>query len=372
MRTFLKNMLLVAASLLLLFLVFELVVFRFVLPATELPRLAFEDGVIKYQPGQTGHYRKRNDIDAVFRINAQGWNSGHAAYSREKPEGVLRIAVVGDSYVEALQVDFDESLAEQLEARLGQGVEVYRFGIGGAPMSQYLHLLRKEVLPHEPDAVVFLLIHNDFDESHQFKPGVYTSAFLKLDIGEDGQVREIAPERFKEPWYSFIRYNCATWRFLAYRYDVRFGMLRRMILGKKKNNQANIDVDAVERVMAKNRQATRYVLQQASELCEARGVRFFVIMDAVRNLIYTGSEDLFDYDKGALRLNSMAGEVAAELGVPFLDMHPAFAADYAANQKPFNEHSDHHWNEYGHGLAAELLEGQLREGGLPLPPPAVQ
>lgn len=367
MRNFIKNMLLLATSMVLLFLFLELVVFRFVLPASDLPRLEFVDGVIKYEPGQRGHYRKRNDIKAEFRINEQGWNSGHERYEQAKTDEVTRIAIVGDSYVEALQVDFDASLAEQLEDRLGQGVEVYRFGIGGAPLSQYLHVLRNEVLPYQPDAVVFLLIHNDFDESHQFKPGVYTSAFLKLDIDEKGHVREIQPKSFTEPWYSFIRYNCATWRFLAYRYDVRFGMLRRLILGKKKQVQANVDLEAVERVMSKNRLATQHVLGQAAALCKERGIVFLVAMDAVRNLIYENSPELFDYSKGALRLNRMAGEVAQELGVHFLDMHPAFAKDYKANGNAFNEESDHHWNEYGHSLAASLLADAVADSPLQLP-----
>jgi hypothetical protein len=43
-----------------------------------------------------------------------------------------RVAVIGDSYVEAFQVPHYASLAEQLEALLGEDrTEVYRFGISG-------------------------------------------------------------------------------------------------------------------------------------------------------------------------------------------------------------------------------------------------
>lgn len=48
-----------------------------------------------------------------------------------------RIAMVGDSYVNSLHVDYDSSFGERLETEVteaGDPVEVYRFGISGAPL----------------------------------------------------------------------------------------------------------------------------------------------------------------------------------------------------------------------------------------------
>jgi len=57
-------------------LVFELIVFRFLLPGSDLPWNAYSDGLIRYAPNQTGVWRVRNEIAAPYSINAQGWNSG--------------------------------------------------------------------------------------------------------------------------------------------------------------------------------------------------------------------------------------------------------------------------------------------------------
>ncbi len=113
-----------------------------------------------------------------------------------------RIAVIGDSFVEARQVRYDDSMAEKLERLLGEEeFEVYRFGISGASLSQYLHLLRQEVARYSPDVVVVVLIHNDFTDSYRFKAGVYSSSFLKLQV-EDGVVaRDIPPETYEKRWY---------------------------------------------------------------------------------------------------------------------------------------------------------------------------
>ena len=81
--------------------------------------------------------------------------------SRAKADNIKRVAIIGDSFVEALQVPYDKSVAEQLEKKLGHEFEVYRFGIGGAPMSQYLHMMRQEVLSYKPDVVIVILVEND-------------------------------------------------------------------------------------------------------------------------------------------------------------------------------------------------------------------
>lgn len=372
LKELLKNLLLLCGSLLLVLLLAELVLFRFVLPGPDLARLAFTDGVLRYAPEQQGIYRKRNEIRAEFRINNAGRHSGHAHYTPTPPPGVRRIAVIGDSYVQAEQVDYDRSLAEVLEARLGQGHEVYRFGMNGAPLSEYLHVLRAEVLDHAPALVVLVLVHNDFAESWQFKSGVYTSAFLKYRVLPDGGLEEVPPTPYREPWYAPIRYHSATWRSLAYRYDVRFAALRRLLLGEggeaagtqgAPRLEANIDVSDLDRELATNRLVTRHVLQEAKARCSASGAELLLIMDGNRGLIRPeGPEapELLDYTQGALRLNAMVGELAAELEIPFLDLHPLFVADYRAKGQPFAFACDNHWNAYAHSLAAEALADLIR------------
>ena len=97
----------------------ELVIFRFVVEPGDVPANDFATGIIKYEANQTGTWRIRNEIAANFSINANGWNSGHQVYRTEPQPGKLRIAVIGDSYVEAFTGPSDRSLAEQLEELIG-------------------------------------------------------------------------------------------------------------------------------------------------------------------------------------------------------------------------------------------------------------
>lgn len=355
LRNLLLNALLVAASLLLTLLVLEFPVFRWWLPAPDMPRLDFVDGVVKYAPHQQGVFRLRDEVTARFRINAAGWNSTHEDYASPlDADTVRRIAVIGDSYVEALHVDVAKSFAGLLEDSLGEGHRVQRYGISGAPLSQYLHLLRREVLPWQPDLVIVLLIHNDFDESYRPVPGVYTSSFLKLRLDRAGRVEEELPPRaLVQPWYAPIRQFSATWRYLRYRQQLRFGVLRRWLLGEAPPEyRANVDLER----LADNRQAdeavTDYVFGEFRALADAHGFQVLVVMDADRETIYRGeSPD----NSEVLWLNRMVARQASRHGLAFLDLHPVFQADFREYGRHFNFRHDGHWNEYGHRRAAGAI-----------------
>src|SRR5262249_29943058 len=170
------NAALVAGSIVAFLLICEFFVFRVVLPASDVPANAFVNGLVRFRANQTGIWRVRNEIAAPYAINAQGWNSGIGDYAVARRPGVARVAVVGDSYVEALPVAHDKSLGERLAAELsraGRPVEVYRFGISGAPLSQYLYMVEREVTNYAPDWIVVVLVHNDFDESINQLQGRY-------------------------------------------------------------------------------------------------------------------------------------------------------------------------------------------------------
>ena len=68
----------------------------------------------------------------IYEINSLGWREYE--YSKEKPENVVRIAIVGDSFVEGLNIDWPSHFSKVLERelnKLGTVVEVLSFGFRG-------------------------------------------------------------------------------------------------------------------------------------------------------------------------------------------------------------------------------------------------
>ena len=365
-KNFLGNGALVLLSLLFSFLMAEFVVFRFILPASDYPSLDFSGGVVKYLPNQTGIYRIKNQIAARYRINAAGWNSAHPRYETGPAAGKFRIAVIGDSYVEALQVNFDESLAEQLENELGhERFEVYRFGISGAPLSQYLYILRNEIAAYQPDLVVVILIHNDFEESYcsAQQSVVFASSFLKLKIANHAVVAEMLPKPVPKRWLIALKEHSATWRYLALRQQMRFQILRNLILGQnaEETYQANIAISSLSENRIDNALAANYIFGEMKQWADDRGIKLLLAMDGDRNAIYRNLAQNGLAETGALSLNSLAQQAAQQNDIPFIDLHPVFKDDFAQNHRAFNFEADGHWNVYGHRVAAHAIFQYVRE-----------
>lgn len=105
------------------------------------------------------------------RINSQGLHDRE--HARIKPPGTLRIAVLGDSFAEALQVPIGETFWAGLERGLqqcpnigGHKVEVLNFGVSGYGTAQELITLRERVWDYSPDIVLLVFTPgNDLNDN---------------------------------------------------------------------------------------------------------------------------------------------------------------------------------------------------------------
>ena len=109
------------------------------------------------RPDASGYYDREGN--AWVRINAEGFRGPDRPL--EKPPGTFRIALLGDSYTEAIQVPYEQTWGAVLERRLagcpalrGRRVEVLNFGVDGYGTTQELITLRKQAIAYSPDVVV--------------------------------------------------------------------------------------------------------------------------------------------------------------------------------------------------------------------------
>lgn len=111
----------------------------------------------RLQPGFQAWFHKEGH--AYVRINSAGFRDREHAL--RKPPNTFRIAVLGDSYAEALQVPLEKTFWSVLERELhtcdvfaGKTVEVLNFGVSGYGTAQELLVLRHYVWDYEPDLVL--------------------------------------------------------------------------------------------------------------------------------------------------------------------------------------------------------------------------
>jgi hypothetical protein len=126
------------------------------------------------RPGMQGWYRKEGE--AYVRVNSEGLRDRE--HAKAKPPGTLRVALLGDSYAEALQVGQEKAFWSVVERRLqdcpqcaGRKVEVINFGVSGYGTAQELLTLREKVWEYAPDVVLLAVTTNNdvLDNSRALK-----------------------------------------------------------------------------------------------------------------------------------------------------------------------------------------------------------
>ena len=108
-------------------------------------------------------------------MNSDGWRGPEVPLAAAP--GTFRIALLGDSYIEAFEVPFEKTVGELLEGRLsalrGTPVEVLNFGHGGYGTAQELLTLQHEVWKYSPDLVLLAVTTgNDISDNSRRLKGI--------------------------------------------------------------------------------------------------------------------------------------------------------------------------------------------------------
>lgn len=143
---------------------------------------------LRLRAGAEGWYRSEGE--AYVRINSQGWRDAERALAR--PPDTVRVAVLGDSFTEALQVPLEKTFPARLERELNacrpfgeRQVEVLNFGVSSYGTAQQLLTLRHRVWEYDPQVVLlaFLPLNDVANNSRALEPWLARPFFTP---GSDG------------------------------------------------------------------------------------------------------------------------------------------------------------------------------------------
>ena len=145
------------------------------------------------------------------RLNSVGMRDVEHAFNAAP--GLKRIAFVGDSYTEGLQVPMDKTFA-RLSAGL-TGCETLNFGCSSYSTGQELMLYNKQVRAYKPDIVVLFYtpgdtVENTISLEKRFKaePRPYFYLDEKQRLMQDNGVLTLNAEKLKDrPLREFLRAN---------------------------------------------------------------------------------------------------------------------------------------------------------------------
>lgn len=127
---------------------------------------------------------------------------------KQKPSGTFRIALLGDSFFEAIQVPFEQTSGHLLENKLNQKLraphEVLNFGISGFSVGQYLLVWEKYAAQFKPDYVFVFISGIQMERtSRPFDTGQFPETSKKeLSVRptfklEKGKPVRIPPENYE-------------------------------------------------------------------------------------------------------------------------------------------------------------------------------
>ena len=281
---------------------------------------------------------------AEKRTNNYGFVSSIDYESGANPD----IAVIGDSYVAAMEIDNEESIGE-LITQIDSDLTVYQLGVSGVPLSQYMKMIDFALSEFNPKEFLVVVVGNDFDESlcsYRIKEGTWCF--------DDNMDLKFYPFH----GYSALRSTARQSAFIRYVVFNAGVNWRRVVsaigLTDKGLSAAHEYAGNTERVKPEIIAAqSRLVIDKFFELVANRDLsnRLTIILDADRNDIYSGLHSASYFSD---MRNYLIG-VASKFGVAVIDMEPIFRSDFSQHKLRFNFPTDAHWNEHTHRLAAEAF-----------------
>lgn len=297
--------------------------------------------------------RPRQPRTNTLTWNRRGWHD--LDHDPAKPPGVVRLLVMGDSFVEGVQVPLASLYHRQLEAGLNRGaaprVEVIAMGTSGWGQVDELRALRGEGLDYDPDLVLIgFLGGNDVRNNHP--------RLQRLAVQE-----EAGSSAARGAFVEATRRGLFFTAFLADKADQFLCGLA----GHPDPLDAEVYRDPPQRwpeLWAEAWVLTAEAVRALRDLLRERGVRLVVVgFPGAREVeALAAGQGPFDFSLPRRRMKA----VCAELEVPYLELFPDFAALPPAEREGLHLSEDFHWTEAGHRLAAEATLRRLDESGLRL------
>jgi lysophospholipase L1-like esterase len=313
-------------------------------------------GIARYLP-QFGHEVSFNSVGMRDR-----------EHTVDKPPGVYRILLLGDSFMEALQVPFAASFPSLLERYLGQQtgkrIEVINAGVSGWGTDDELRYLTNYGLQYQPDLVVVVMtLHNDIsDNLRQYWHRVQGGILIEQ----------------RRPPMSFVDYHVTRLKaYLSTRFQlyqlwrrVRHGGEIRQAGRQLHSHVVQLFEEPTPGTIAEGVTLTDLLLQQVQQETRAAGGRVVLVLLPIR---YQLSDSVFaDLVRSAgvppatMQVDKpqrMITPLANGLGIPVIDLLPAFRKWTADSATSLYLESDGHWSVAGHQLAAaSVADGLLRDG----------
>jgi hypothetical protein len=322
--------------------------------------------------------------DVSIEYNALGFRGPEIPY--DKPDDVYRILLLGDSYIEALQVAYEDTVYAQLgemlkDRRTPDGKRFQVFGVGATgwgTLQAYLYY-HHEGYKFQPDLIVNFFVINDVADNNPAHFYNYRNLDFQIDgdtvqviqgAAQDADLESTPGQRWFEALPPALQ-NTAT-----------FGLIRQWIapprivvgLGGQlqsvhPQNYIYVSYPEIEGYPEGWQRTQRAYEIWADEARRNDATLWVVPVDISAEKITelstyfrdSTADWIWDIDLPLKRLHDILDPLDVSL-IPTREYYAAYAE--SVNQRPFDAlffTQDWHWNPAGHRVTAQLLAERLWE-----------
>lgn len=278
------------------------------------------------------------------------------------------VAVIGDSFVEALLVPYAETIQGRLAKELHGSARVYSFGMSRSALPQYLAYARFAADTFHSQKMVFVVVANDFDESHIDYDSAPWEGRLHYFAGDaTGDFRVVRKDYTPRFWRGLVTYS-ALGRYLFF--NANLPKVVQDIRAKWNSPKPSpapetpapspvyvgntlASVDAKRVAISKKSVDTFFkLLPEYSRLGKSE---ILVVVDSIRPNIYDAASraHLPETFVGILRAYFLAQ--CQKLGIEAIDMDEVILPKHLSDGTRFEFVTDNHWNGVGHGAAFDQV-----------------
>lgn len=341
-------------------------------------------------PHGTGSYRLKPHLDAVTRVGGKEITLRTNAFgmpwrevTRRKPEGVRRIAIVGDSFAQGLWAASPEKGLAGVFASMvePEGYEVLNFGVSGYGLEDIELQIREEVLGFDPDYIILVFYTgNDFIDTYLGLQR-YRVVDGKL-LNDESVVLAKVPPPYNgahhparkrkgswQRWTKWLRRHSDLYRALR-------GLKRRRsepLLEPFKVRQSFTSRTFWSQVpyppVARRAVAvTLDTLGEIADLCRGKGVPLLLVALPYKEQVasYTLRGPDFDVEVPQRYLR----KYAEAHGIPYLDVLPDLRHYVRSQGRSAYVAGEGHFNGAGHAVTGEAMAIWFRQVVGKLPPEA--
>lgn len=300
------------------------------------------------------------------------------------------IAIIGDSYIEAMQVDYANTTEANIVKRCADGARVYSFGAQFAPLSQYLSWVQYVGNTFAPQVMVINIVGNDFDESllsyQRSSNGGGVPGMQFFEWTQDRVELVVVPFKPEGVITRMLRHSALA-QYLVRNVGVvnLWKDYRQRLLAppQEKGVAAQVQVDAkpqagsntivspiepeshseyvgnAKRIydaqkLRDSQKAVNEFLRRLPQVAQLPPKSIVLSVDAERPQIYTPKGRL-DTDSFFSVMRAYFIQQARAQGFVVLDLRPAMMAQFDRTGERFEFPDDNHWNAAGHQLLASQL-----------------